>query len=88
MKMELEIISDIYNANEKLIKKDMIYKKVFDLDQVEIEQFVSSRGMVVKKYCTLTSNNKYYKVNNSYDYIKSLVTPLEVKGFAGKSRKR
>lgn len=81
MRKEFEIISDVIGNNNKVVKKDIIYKKVFDLDKIEVEQFISNRGTVVKKYCTITCENKFYKVNNSYDYISSLILPIEVKGF-------
>jgi predicted MPP superfamily phosphohydrolase len=88
MRKELEIISDIYGLNERIVKKDVIYKKIFELDEIEVEQYISSKGNIVKKYCTITANNKYYKVNSPYEHIRNLITPITVGGFANKVKKR
>jgi predicted transcriptional regulator len=87
MRKELEIISDILGPNNKVIKTDIVYKKVFELDNIEVEQFISSKGTIVKKYCTVVSDNKFYKVNSPYEYVASLIQPIEVKGFYSKSNK-
>lgn len=87
MRKELEIISDIVGPNNRVVKKDVIYKKVFELDNIEVEHFISNKGIIVKKYCSVLSENKYYKVNSSYESIAKLITPVEVKGFYSKSTK-
>lgn len=88
MKQELEIISDIVNpSNNKIVKSDIVYKKIFDLDRVEIEQYISTRGRIVKKYCTIIQDNKFYKLNHSYEYMSRLVLPIQVNGFVSKSKR-
>lgn len=87
MKKEFEVISDVIGNNNKIVKADIIYKKVFELDNIEVEQFISNRGQVVKKYCTVLCENKFYKVNSPYEYVLGLLTPTTVKGFYSKSNR-
>lgn len=87
MRKELEVISDILGPNNRVVKKDVVYKKIFELDNIEVEHFISNKGTIVKKYCTVVSDNKFYKVNSTYEAIASLITPVEVKGFYSKSSK-
>jgi hypothetical protein len=85
MKHELEIISDVISNNNKIVKKDIVYKKVFEMDNAEIEQFISPKGAIINKYCTLIIGDKYYKVNSPYEVVSKLVRPTVVKGFYSKS---
>jgi hypothetical protein len=88
MRKELEIITDIFGPNDKLVKRNVIYKKMFEMNDIEVEQFISNKGLVSKKFCAVVVENKYYKVKGSYEHVKSLVSPVEVKGFMGKTRRR
>lgn len=85
MKVELEVISDVIGLNNKVVIRDMTYKKVFELDEIEAEEFISNKGKVVKKYCTVTCENKFYKVNKPYSELASLLMPTVVKGFYSKT---
>ena len=92
MKYELEVISDIVsnpdkNGKTKIIKKDDLIKKIFDLEASEIEEYVEPRnGKHIKKYSVIYLNNVSYKINKPYEELKYLVlnrsTP--VIGFVGK----
>jgi len=87
MRKELEIISDILGSNNRVVKRDVIYKKIFELDNIEVEEFISNKGTIVKKYCTLVVDNKFYKVNSPYEVVAAMIQPLEVKGFYSKTSK-
>ena len=85
MIIELEVITDIYSqpdkkGNVKLIKKDQICKKTFDTAITTCEQHFNSRGNLVKTHSIIVNNNNSYKVKHSYEYIKSLLGHIEVKG--------
>mgnify|MGYP001617488284 CR=1 FL=1 len=86
MRKEIEINGgDVLSDKNKVIKKDMCYKRMFELDNILIEQYISPKGIIVKKYCTIIEQDKYFKANIPYDTLSALLRPLEIKGFAAKS---
>lgn len=93
MRIELEFISDLTitkgNKTNTLVKNDKI-KRIFDLDKIELEEYIDPRtGKHISKYCTVSMEDRYYKINKPYEELKSLMlnrtTP--VIGFAAKSKK-
>lgn len=93
MKYELEIISDIvYNLNgkPKLITKNDKIKKLFDLFDINLEEYVDAKtGKHIKKYCTIVEENTYYKINKPYEVLKALIQnkSIPVLGLAAKSKR-
>lgn len=86
MRKEIEINGgDILSQKGKPIKKDVCYKRLFELDNILIEEYISPKGTIIKKYCTIIENDKYYKANIPYDTLSAMLRPFEVKGFAAKS---
>lgn len=86
MRKEIEINGgDVLSTKGKLIKKDVCYKRMFELDNILIEQYINTKGNIVKKYCTIIENDKYFKANIAYEELSALLKPLEVKGFMAKS---
>ena len=86
MRKEIEINGgDVLSDKGKTIKKDLCYTKMFELDNILIEQYVSPKGVIVKKYCTIIEHDKYYKANIPYATLSAMLRPLEIKGFAAKS---
>ena len=86
MKKEIEINGgDVISDKGKVIKKDLCYKRVFELDNILVEQYVSPKGVIVKKYCTIIEQDKYFKANIPYDTLSAMLKPLEIGGFAAKS---
>lgn len=86
MRKEIEINGgDVLNTKGKVIAKDVCYKRMFELDNILIEQYLNPKGVIVKKYCTIIEQDKYFKANIPYDELSAMLRPLEVKGFAAKS---
>lgn len=92
MKVELEIISDIVDTRSTkpkiLVKNDKI-KKLFDLEAIEVEEFIDSKtGKHIKKYSSVYFNNTYFKVNKPYSELSFLVINKRspVVGLIGKSK--
>lgn len=86
MRKEIEINGgDVLNSKNKVIAKDVCYKRIFELDNILIEQYLNPKGVIVKKYCTIIEQDKYFKANIPYDTLSAMLRPLEVKGFAAKS---
>lgn len=86
MRKEIEINGgDVLSDKNKVIKKDICYMRMFELDNILIEQYINPKGVIVKKYCTIIEQDKYYKANIPYETLSAMLRPLEVKGFAAKS---
>ena len=87
MKKEFEIITDIYNDAGKCLKKDISYCKVFETDDMELEQYIDAKGKVISKYSGIIYRDKYYKINVPYTSMKEYLSPLIIKGFIDKMNK-
>lgn len=86
MRKEIEINGgDVLSDKGKVIKRDVSYLRMFELDNILIEQYLNPKGVIVKKYCTIIEQDKYFKANIPYDTLSAMLRPLEVKGFAAKS---
>jgi len=90
---ELEIITDINNStnnkNKPLLKNAKI-KKIFDLDNIELEEFVDNKsGKCIAKYSSVCQNTVWFKVNKPYKELKELmlIRSIPVLGFAAKSKR-
>lgn len=92
-KFELEVITDITTNNSKkpkLLYKNARIKKMFDLDNIELEEYIEpTTGKHVLKYASVYYNNVYYKVNIPYEQLRNLVlnNTINVLGLAYKSKK-
>lgn len=92
MKVELEIITDIVNTSgtkPKVVAKNDKIKKLFDLEQIEVEEFIDAKtGKHIKRYSSVYQNNVYYKVNKPYAELSFLVVNkrMPVIGLIGKSK--
>ena len=84
--IELEILTDVYSPDGvKCIKKDVIYKKVFETNDIESEQYIDDKGKIIGKYTGVIYRDKYYKVNVPYETMKQYNQPLVIKGLFAKS---
>lgn len=89
---ELEVISDIiYNGGKKpkIIKKNDKIKKLFDISDIEVEEYIDPKtGKHIKKYSTVLHNNNYYKINKPYEELKTikLNNMIPIVGLISKSR--
>lgn len=95
MVIELQIVTDVLsnpdaNGDRKIIARNALINKLFDINEIEVEEFLNPRtGKPVKKYTGIYSNNLYYKVNKPYDELKQLKInkTYPVKGFMAYSKK-
>jgi hypothetical protein len=95
MIIELPIITDIFSSPDKtgvrkLITKDKVINRLFDINEIEVEEFINPKtGNVIKKYTGVYSNEVYYKVNAPYTELKDLKInrTYPIKGFMGHSKK-
>lgn len=92
MNVEFNIITDIYSlpdektGKQKLLKKGMIYKKMFDPALIFPEEYIDKKGKKIKKYTTIEYGEKYYTLVHNIDYVKKVIGPIVINGLAGKSK--
>lgn len=84
---EFEVLADIISPKtNKVVKKDIIYKRTFDTDTIGIEEFLDEKGKKIAKYCMINDKEKIYKVNHPYSTIIELLKPVKVIGLIGKTK--
>lgn len=93
MIVEFNVITDILSlpdneGNQKVVKKNVIYKKEFESTNSTLEHFINSKGEILKSYSVINYNGSSYKVKHTFDYCKNKLRPLIVKGFLGKMKKK
>ena len=86
MVRELIVLTDFYSKANKLLKKDLAYRKTFETDKLDIEDYINEKGRVIKKYCTAIYEDRFYKLNHTYEYVKMLKEPIKVVGLIGKTK--
>lgn len=95
MVIELQIITDVLGAPtkegmRKIIFKNKIINKLFDINEIEVEEFIDPKtGKAIKKYSGIYSKEIYYKVNKPYEELKDLKInrTYPVRGFMGYSKR-
>lgn len=88
MVIELEIITSIAiplkDGKIKIIKRDDKMKKLFNIFEVRVEEYVNPKtGKHNKKFSGLYDGDTYYKINKPYEQLKEIVQnkSIPVKGF-------
>jgi len=87
---ELIVLSDITSSTKKVLVKNDKIKKLFDLDTIELEEFIDSKnGKHIKKYSQVLSNGTYFKIDKPYEELKSIIQnrSIPILGFAYKSKR-
>lgn len=95
MVIELPVITNIVspedkNGRRKTLIKNKIINKLFDINEIEVEEFIDGKtGKTIKKYTSIYIKDDYYKINKPYDELKDLVInkTYPIKGFMGYSLK-
>lgn len=91
MKYELEYITTLQKTVKGKItrSKEITIKKMFNLENIEVEQFIEPKnGKVVNKYSSVYLGDVYYKINKPYLELKELVEnqAIPIRGFAAKTK--
>lgn len=86
MRVTLNIINDIYSkpdktGNQRLIKRNVVSRKQFESTMITAEEFVTMRGNISNKWCTIKSGEEYFKLKHKFDEIVALTSHITVKGF-------
>jgi len=86
MVITLDIITDIYsqpdkNGNQKLIKKNVKFKKTFDTNFIQVQHFIDTKGNISKKYSMVYEGDTAYKAVHKFEDVEKLIKPLKINGF-------
>lgn len=92
MLIELDIIGDVYGPGTGdnppvLIKKGIIYKKLFDTNSIKAEQYISDKGIILKSYVNIIEGENTYKAKHKYSDIINRLQPIVIKGFRGHGKR-
>ena len=89
MVIELECISQYPIPENKVssirsyVPQRVFQKKLFIVENLQIEEHVNSKGSIVKKFTTAKYDNEFYKINTPYEKLKKdYFTPLIIKGYS------
>jgi hypothetical protein len=86
MIITLDIITNIYSVpdeqgNQKLIKRGLVYKKQFNTCGILAEEYITQRGEISKKVCTVREGENFYQVKKSFDEMQKLIDNVHITGF-------
>lgn len=86
MILTLNCLTDIYskpdkNGIQKLVKRNVNYKRQFDSNIITAEQYITAKGEISRKWCTVKNNEEYIRVNHSFEYIEKLTNQIVWNGF-------
>lgn len=93
MLIELDILGDVYGSPKKgsdtprLIKKDVVYKRIFDTVSIKAEEYINAKGKTVKSYCNILEGELTFKAKYPYKDILTKLQPIEVRGFGSHGKK-
>lgn len=85
MTIELEYISQypLPEPNTSItsrVPQRVFQKKLFQVENMHIEEHVNSKGKIVKKFTTVKYDGEFYKFNHPYKELKKYYTPIVIKG--------
>lgn len=90
MVVEFTILMDVTKVlpDGKIVTlvKDVPVIKAFDTAKLTYQQFVNSKGKILKKYTTLVHEGEYYKAFHNVNDVKIKLGHYEITGYAGKAK--
>ncbi len=88
MILTLNCLTDIYSKPnrdgiQKLVKRNVNYKRQFDSNVITAEQYITSKGEISRKWCMVKNNEEYIRVKHSFEELERLINPpqLFIKGY-------
>lgn len=88
----LDCHTDVYSSpdrtgKQKLIKKNVQFKKSFESNNITIQHFIDSKGNLSKKYSMVFEGPEGFKVNKKFEELERLVSPVKIEGFKIRGKK-
>lgn len=86
MVVTLNCLTDVYGKPnkegiQKVIKRNIVFKKQFESNQILVEQYLNTKGEVSKKWCAITLGDTYYRIAHKFEDVKQLTEPMKIRGF-------
>ena len=93
MIIEFNVVVDLYNQPDletgemEIVKKNIIIRKGFNLNDCTYEECLNSKGRILKGYTTLITNGTPFKVKHNINYVANKLQPIKVVGLLKYSKK-
>lgn len=68
-------------GNQKLVRKGVKYKKTFNSENINVQQYITSKGTPHKSMCLVFDGEKEYMCSQPFEKVESLIKPIEVIGY-------
>lgn len=86
MKITLTLLTNLYsepdkNGNQKMIKKDIEFLKTFESNNINIQHYITPKGLISKKLCLVYEGDKDYLCKHKFEDLERLISPVKVKGY-------
>lgn len=72
---------DMKTGKQKLIKKNVIFKKSFETNNITIQHYIDQKGNISKKYSMVYEGDQGYRTIHKFEELEKLVAPLKIKGY-------
>lgn len=87
MVIVLNCITDVYSVpdnktgKQKIIKKNVKFKKSFETNNIQIQSYIDLRGNLSTKYTMINEGEQSYKALHKFEDVERLILPVKIKGF-------
>ncbi len=68
-------------GNQKLVKRGVKYKKTFNSESINVQQYITYKGTPHKSMCLVFEEGKEYMCGHSFEYVERMIKPIEIVGF-------
>jgi len=82
-----KVLTDVYKTDkkgiQKLIKRNVEYKKMFETNGLLVEHYLNAKGVPSKKWCIVKEPNgddRYFRLNHKFEEIEKLIKPVFITG--------
>lgn len=86
MVITLNLTTDVYSqpdkkGNQRIIKKGVKFKKTFDTNNIQVQNYIDAKGNISSKYSMVFEGEQGYKALHKFEELERLVSPLKIRGF-------
>ncbi len=92
MIVSLPVVTDVlgkpdFEGFQKVVKKNIVYNKMFETRGLLAEEYITSRGNVSNRWCGVRYEGQYFIIRKSFSEIVKIINPVFVHGFKIKGNK-
>lgn len=72
---------DMETGKQKCIKRGVRYKKTFDTNQIAVQNYITTRGLISKTLSIVTHNGQEYVARHKFEELEALTKQVHITGF-------